>query len=91
MEMSERERFDMFVESARAFCSWIEGLPELPSDRLWDLEEALALISALLADGHRLLASRQDVRMVFVRASPEVSAWVRLPGGCRGCGLRPGR
>jgi hypothetical protein len=37
------------------------------------------------------LASRQDVRMVFVRASPEMSAWVRLPGGCRGCGLRPGR
>ena len=57
MEVSERERFDMFVESARAFCSWIEGLPELPSDGLWDLDEALALISALLADGHRLLAS----------------------------------
>lgn len=54
MEMSDRERFDMFVESARAFCSWIEGLPELPSDGLWDLDEALALISALLADGHRL-------------------------------------
>ena len=43
MEVSERERFDMFVESARAFCSWIEGLPELPSDGLWDLDEALAL------------------------------------------------
>lgn len=54
MEVSERERFDMFVESARAFCSWIEGLPELPSDGLWDLDEAPALISALLADGHRL-------------------------------------
>ena len=54
MTPSARSRFDTFVESARAFCAWVERLPSLPSDDLRDLDEALALLSTLLADGYGL-------------------------------------
>ena len=54
MTPSERSRFDTFVGSARAFCAWVERLPSFPSDDLRDLDEALALLSTLLADGYGL-------------------------------------